>query len=145
MGSHNWSTAAEMDNDENTLLVHSGEIARQYVQEFAARYKESGGSGSITSVEQGGTSVPSRFQLFQNYPNPFNPSTVFSFQLPFSGRVKLSVFDVLGRELVTLMDEVKAAGTYNVSWNASGLTSGVYFYRLQAGIFSTVKKAILLK
>jgi phosphatidylserine/phosphatidylglycerophosphate/cardiolipin synthase-like enzyme len=145
LGSHNWSTAAEQDNDENTLMIHSGDIARQYVQEFAARYKESGGNGSITSVEQINNSIPSQFQLFQNYPNPFNPATVFSFQLPKNEKVKLVVYDVLGREIVTLLDAVKAAGTYQVTWNASGLTSGVYFYMLQAGTSSAVKKALLLK
>jgi phosphatidylserine/phosphatidylglycerophosphate/cardiolipin synthase-like enzyme len=145
MGSHNWSTAAEQDNDENTLFIHSGDIARQYVQEFAARYKESGGKGSITSVEQINASVPLQCKLLQNYPNPFNPTTVFSFELPVSGKVKLIVYDLLGREVAGLVDEVKSAGTYKVSWDASGLSSGIYFYKLQTGTFIAVKKAMLLK
>jgi len=145
MGSHNWSSAAEQDNDENTLIIHSGEIARQYVQEFAARYNESGGKGSITSVEQISVSVPSQFTLLQNYPNPFNPTTVFSFYLPVSSKVKLTVYDLLGREVARVVDEVKLPGLYKITWDASTLTSGVYFYKLEAGTFTAVKKAILLK
>jgi phosphatidylserine/phosphatidylglycerophosphate/cardiolipin synthase-like enzyme len=145
MGSHNWSSAAEQDNDENTLIIHSGDIARQYVQEFAARYKESGGKGTITSVEQISASVPSQFKLMQNYPNPFNPTTVFSFQLPVRSSVKLKVYDVLGREVARLIDEVKSPGMYKITWDASPLTSGVYFYKLDAGAFTAVKKAMLLK
>ena len=145
MGSHNWSTAAEQDNDENTLIIHSGEIARQYVQEFAARYKESGGTGTITGVSNISSSVPVRFNVSQNYPNPFNPATNFQFQIQTAVHVTIKVYDVLGREVVTLLDEVKPAGIYQITWNASALTTGVYFYKVQAGIFNAVKKAILLK
>jgi hypothetical protein len=127
------------------LIIHSGEIARQYVQEFAARYNESGGKGSITSVEQISVSVPSQFTLLQNYPNPFNPTTVFSFYLPVSSKVKLTVYDLLGREVAKVVDEVKLPGLYKITWDASTLTSGVYFYKLEAGTFTAVKKAILLK
>jgi phosphatidylserine/phosphatidylglycerophosphate/cardiolipin synthase-like enzyme/predicted extracellular nuclease len=145
MGSHNWSSAAEQDNDENTLIIHSGEIARQYVQEFAARYKESGGEGPITSVSNISSIVPVHFNVSQNYPNPFNPTTTFQFQIPLTGLVTIKVYDILGREVMTLLDEVKPAGIYQINWNASALTTGVYFYKMQAGTFNAVKKAILLK
>jgi len=144
-GSHNWSTAAEQDNDENTLIIHSGIIARQYVQEFSKRYKESGGTGVIVGVEEVKGKVPEQFGLSQNYPNPFNPATSFQFQIPISGWVSIKVFDILGREVVTLLNEVRPAGVYKMTWNASTLPSGVYFYRLQAGNNSQVRKALLLK
>jgi len=85
------------------------------------------------------------FNLSQNYPNPFNPETKLNYQLPVSGKVTLKVFDILGREAVTLVDEVKVAGTYEVSFNGTQLASGVYFYRLQSGNFVSIKKMMLLK
>jgi phosphatidylserine/phosphatidylglycerophosphate/cardiolipin synthase-like enzyme len=145
MGSHNWSTAAEQDNDENTLIIHSGVIARQYVQEFAARYKESGGMGTITGVSNISSAVPGHFSVSQNYPNPFNPTTTFQFQIPCSGLVCIKVFDILGREVAVLLNEVKSVGVYQLTWNASTLPSGIYFYRVQVGTNTAVKKAILLK
>ena len=144
-GSHNWSTAAEVDNDENTLIIHSGIIARQYVQEFSERYKESGGSGTITGVEEQKRNIPASYELSQNYPNPFNPTTVISYQLSAVSEVNLKIYDLLGREVAILVDEVKPAGTYSVRWEASHFSSGVYFYRLQAGHFVDTKKLVLIK
>ena len=85
------------------------------------------------------------FSLSQNYPNPFNPNTVISFRLPVIGFVTLKVYDILGREVVTLVNEEKPAGEYEVEFDGSALTSGIYFYRLKAGEFSETKKMILLK
>ncbi|MBK9099654.1 MAG: T9SS type A sorting domain-containing protein [bacterium] len=85
------------------------------------------------------------FNLMQNYPNPFNPSTVISYQLSVSGDVTLKVFDILGNEVATLVNELKPAGNYEVEFDASSLTSGVYFYKLQAGTFVDTKKMVLLK
>ncbi|MBI5214364.1 MAG: T9SS type A sorting domain-containing protein [Ignavibacteriae bacterium] len=88
---------------------------------------------------------PMQFSLEQNYPNPFNPSTNFGFRIANFGFVTLKVFDVLGREVAKLVDEKKEAGKYSVQWNAEGLPSGVYFYKLQAGEFSSVKKLLLMR
>jgi hypothetical protein len=88
---------------------------------------------------------PDKFSLSQNYPNPFNPSTVISYQLPASGNVTLKVYDLLGREVATLVNEEKPAGSYEVSFDASQLSSGVYIYRLTAGNFSATNKMTLLK
>jgi hypothetical protein len=88
---------------------------------------------------------PLTYNLDQNYPNPFNPSTVISYQLPVGGDVTLKVFDVLGNEIATLIDEYKPAGKYEVEFNAAANPSGVYFYQLNAGEFTAVKKMILLK
>jgi hypothetical protein len=96
-------------------------------------------------VNQDGHSGNTRLQLMQNYPNPFNPVTSISYQLPGISFVKLAVCDVLGQEVAALIDEVKQPGTYTVIWDASGVPSGTYFYRLQAGEFVETKKMILLK
>jgi hypothetical protein len=91
------------------------------------------------------TSLPSEFSLYQNYPNPFNPSTRIWYGIPKRSFVSLKVFDILGNEIVTLFNEEKQAGNYEITWYASSLPSGIYFYRLQAGDFIQTKKMILLK
>ncbi|MDP2301721.1 MAG: choice-of-anchor D domain-containing protein [Ignavibacteria bacterium] len=85
------------------------------------------------------------FELKQNYPNPFNPSTVINYQLENSGRVSLRVYDILGTEVATLVDEEKEAGIYNADFDASKLSSGVYFYKLQSGKFVQTRKMILIR
>ncbi|HMS35142.1 MAG TPA: T9SS type A sorting domain-containing protein [Ignavibacteria bacterium] len=89
--------------------------------------------------------IPSKYDLSQNYPNPFNPSTKISFDLPVDGKVSLKIFDMSGKELMTLVNEVKTAGYYSVSFNASSLSSGVYFYSLSADNFTATKKMMLIK
>ncbi len=90
-------------------------------------------------------SAPVEFALKQNYPNPFNPSTTISYQLPVSGKVIMKVYNALGIEVATLVNENKEAGSYNINFNASNLSSGVYIYKLSAGSFVSTKKMILLK
>jgi hypothetical protein len=85
------------------------------------------------------------FQLEQNYPNPFNPSTNVKFHIPNSGLVSLKVFDMLGREVATLLNEERALGSHEVTWDAKGLASGMYFYRLQTTSFVQTKKLVLLR
>ncbi len=98
----------------------------------------------ITSVEAN-EGFPKESHLSQNYPNPFNPTTTIQYDLPVAGFVTLKVFDVLGREVAVLVQENQKAGRYNVTFNAEGLPSGVYLYRLQAGEFVETKKLILLR
>ncbi|MEO8447251.1 MAG: T9SS type A sorting domain-containing protein [bacterium] len=100
---------------------------------------------SVVGVNLISTETPENFTLSQNYPNPFNPSTNLEFKIMETGFVSLRVYDELGREVAKLIDEVKSAGVYEVQWNAAGLPSGVYFYRLTAGNFTDVKKMTLLK
>ncbi len=92
-----------------------------------------------------GKELPLRFSLEQNFPNPFNPTTIINYQLPIANDVTLKVYDVLGREIATLVNEKKLPGTYNVDFAGSNLTSGVYFYRLTAGSFVSTKRMVLLK
>jgi len=88
---------------------------------------------------------PLTFSLEQNYPNPFNPSTIISYGIPVKSKVVLKVFDVLGKEVATLLNEEKPAGQYSIEFNAKDLPSGIYFYKLQAGSFVETKKMILIK
>jgi hypothetical protein len=99
----------------------------------------------ITSVERSAADLPSSFALGQNYPNPFNPSTTIKYELPKSSMVKLSVYDILGREVATLVNELKQPGTYAVQFDASSVTSGVYFYRMHAGGYTDTRKLLVLR
>jgi hypothetical protein len=101
-------------------------------------------NGTLSVQPIGGT-LPEAYALEQNYPNPFNPSTTISFSLPHAGQVSLKVFNMLGQEVATLVDGNHTAGTYQVQFNATGLSSGVYFYKLTSGDFSQVKKMTLVK
>jgi hypothetical protein len=89
--------------------------------------------------------VPKSALLAQNYPNPFNPTTVISYQLPDVSDVRLVVYDLIGREVAVLVNERKAAGSYQAKFNAAGLASGVYLYRLTAGSFLQTRKLMVLK
>jgi hypothetical protein len=99
---------------------------------------------AVTSVNKNETTAPNNFSLSQNYPNPFNPSTTIRFSIPKAEKVSLKVFDVLGREAATLVNEIKNAGSYQVLFNAK-ISSGIYFYRLQTESFTETKRMILLK
>lgn len=96
-------------------------------------------------VERDDDHIPAHFSLEQNFPNPFNPSTVITYQLPIKSSVTLKIYDVIGRELATIVNETQSAGKYSVQWNAAGLSSGVYLYRLQTNEFSSTKKLVLTK
>jgi len=98
-----------------------------------------------TGVIESETSSPSSLTLHSAYPNPFNPSTTISFNLPSKSYVLLKVFDIMGREVTTLINEELTAGNYHRQWDASNVSSGVYFYRLQCGSFIQTKKLILLR
>jgi hypothetical protein len=89
--------------------------------------------------------IPAAFALNQNYPNPFNPSTVIRYNIPKNSLVNISVYDFLGREVETLINEKQSAGTYEITFNASELSSGIYFYKIQADSFSEVKRMVLIK
>lgn len=106
-------------------------------------YGASGCSGTAVNISN--NQIPVKFSLSQNYPNPFNPSTSISYDIPVNGFVKISVYDMLGKEVATLVNDEKTAGSYRVDFNASELSSGTYFYRIKAGEFSDIKKMVLLK
>lgn len=89
--------------------------------------------------------VPKNFELTQNYPNPFNPSTTIEYSIPKDAAVSVKIYDILGKEVATLVNDQKSAGTYILNWNASNFSSGIYFYRLTAGEFTETKKMFLVK
>lgn len=142
----------------DSTLTDTTLVARQLQSDQAywwrARAKNSLGWGPfsavrkftvlITSVTEG-VGLPGEFSLEQNFPNPFNPSTVIRFGLPQQAHVKLEIFNTLGQRVAVLADETYAAGFQSVSFNAAGLTSGVYVYRLTAGDFVETRKLLLLK
>ncbi len=99
----------------------------------------------VAMAESPRASIPGSFSLAQNYPNPFNPSTTIRYELSSRSKVVLKIFNLLGQEVATLIDEEKEAGRYEVGWDASGFSSGIYFYRLKAGEFAGTKKLILAK
>ncbi len=101
---------------------------------------------TVTGVEDSqNKNIPENYTLYQNYPNPFNPSTTIKYSIPQASFVTLKIYDILGREVTSLVNGDKPAGTYNVEFRGSNLSSGVYFYRLQAGSFTQTKKFILMK
>jgi hypothetical protein len=105
----------------------------------------SGGQNVPIGIGVISTEVPGTFGLQQNYPNPFNPTTNIRFAVPHNELVTIKVYDVLGKEVATLLNENKQAGTYEVDFNASALSSGVYFYKMSAGKFSSIKRMVVVK
>jgi endo-1,4-beta-xylanase len=108
-------------------------------------------TGTTNAVDGLGSGIPKEFSLLQNYPNPFNPSTTISYDLPKNAYVKLMIYDVLGRNMASLVDGMQSANRYSVEWNPSRLSSGIYFYRIHArsqdgsGEFTSVKKLLFMK
>ncbi len=101
--------------------------------------------GSLPVSVERADQLPARFALAQNYPNPFNPATTIHFEIPKQSRVVLKVYNVLGQEVLKVVDEEKVVGSYDVRIDASALSSGVYFYRLTTKDFAQTRKLVLLK
>jgi hypothetical protein len=125
---------ADMDGDGKADV-----IAGEYNGNFS--YYKNQLPSAVVSLNE----VPARFALMQNYPNPFNPTTEIGFRLPENSAVTLSVYDVLGRDVATLVNERLQAGNYARTFDATTLASGVYVYRLQAGKLSSTRKLIVTK
>ena len=103
-------------------------------------------TATVTSVDNGNTNeTPSSYRLNQNYPNPFNPVTVISYEVPERTHVELTVYNLLGKEVATIVNDIRDAGTYEVIFNADGLSSGVYMYRLRAGEHLETKRMLYLQ
>ncbi|MGD1045151.1 MAG: T9SS type A sorting domain-containing protein [Bacteroidota bacterium] len=103
-------------------------------------------ASKATGIENDQTSLrPNAFKLGQNFPNPFNPTTTISFDIPFQTYISIKVYNLTGQEMATIVSENMAAGNYSKIWNAAVLPSGVYFYRLQTGSFTDIRKLVLIK
>jgi hypothetical protein len=147
----------------NFLPVESNRIGSSAVNRFSDRHTEgashwyyriaafdsSGNEGTVSEEVEAivGTNAdrPTEFVLYQNFPNPFNPTTTIQFDVPFASHVSLRVFDMLGREVAVLVDGVQQAGRHEAVWHATGVSSGVYMYRMQALWYLQTRKLILLK
>jgi hypothetical protein len=145
-GSHNWSSAAENNNNENTLIVHDPDISNQYYQEFGARYVQFGGTNPppVLGVEQL-DGVAAEVSLAQNSPNPVVGRSQIAYSIPSAQNVSIKLYDVTGREVRTLVQAKQEPGRYRVGFETHGLSSGVYFYRLKAGSVVKERKLLLMK
>ncbi len=102
-------------------------------------------NGGVTFIKEEIIDTPSKYLLAQNYPNPFNPTTRIEFSIPSESNVEVKVFNTLGMEVATLLNEHKQAGTHSVEFNATNLSSGIYFYKIVSGNYTDIKKMILLR
>ncbi|HLT24234.1 MAG TPA: T9SS type A sorting domain-containing protein [Ignavibacteria bacterium] len=132
------------DGNNYKLLISGGITSGQSLNSTSMIYSDT----LTSSISQISNNIPDRISLHQNYPNPFNPSTKIRFDITsgsLSDAVKLAVYDITGREVAVLVNQQLSAGSYEYTFNAKGLTSGIYFFRLDAGDFSDVRKMTLLK
>lgn len=134
------ATSVKVD-DMGNVYVTGNSVSANGSDFLTIKYSGSGFTGNNGN----GSEIPDNYALMQNYPNPFNPVTNISFQLPKSGHVKLTVFDNLGSETAVLMNENLVPGSYNVRFDGSGVSSGIYFYRLETPDFAETRKMILIK
>jgi len=147
----NWT----LDNTGMYLYPFISAILTTSTKIFAGTYNNSVWMrtlGEVTGIIKHKPEIISAFSLFQNYPNPFNPVTTIKFEVPETSHIKLSVFDVTGKLLETLIDREMTASSYEITWNADKYSSGVYFYRLEArqagsstGDYNDIKKMVLIK
>ncbi len=139
-GGHSWPGGGKyLPGDEPSRVINADDLMWDFFQAHPMQ------DGPTDAVKE--NTIPIEYYLYQNYPNPFNPSTVINYQLPAACYVSLKVFDVLGNEVATLVNEFKQPGVYNSSFYTlrSSLSSGVYFYTMKAGNFSSTKKMILMR
>jgi hypothetical protein len=104
-----------------------------------------GGDSIQVGIEEQAPQIPCGFSIFQNCPNPFNPSTTIKFNLPKASDVTIDIYDILGRKVETIVEHEQPAGIHQLVWNANGFSSGIYFYRIQAGKFVETRKMMLIK
>ncbi len=131
------------DTDVRSLLVDGAYL---YTGTFSGGVWQRPLTEMITGINHSSApSAPQSYQLAQNYPNPFNPTTIIRFSVEKPGFVSLRVYDMLGRQVKTLVNNVEQSGTYDVTFDGTGLASGVYLYRLEAGTCSAIKKLVLLR
>jgi hypothetical protein len=128
-----------MVEEDRSLGVHNPRFA------FGVMKASIEALGGVVAVEYPKDNMPTDFVLSQNYPNPFNPTTSIQYQIPTGSKVKIVVYDVLGKQVSVLVNEYQNAGTYTTNFDASKLASGIYLYRMEAGNFVKVNKMLLLK
>lgn len=137
--SNDYASAVAVQDTDKVYVTGSANFSGTGIAFYTLRYS------SINSIDPISNIVPSVYDLAQNYPNPFNPSTSIRFDIPKSSNVKISVFDVSGKEIDILLDEYVNLGQYKITWDATGFSSGIYFYTIAAGDYRVTKKMILVK
>ncbi|MCH8170586.1 MAG: T9SS type A sorting domain-containing protein [Bacteroidetes bacterium] len=125
--------------------AHSGSDYLSAITELKSFASVAKSQFLLTDINDIKNQIPKSFKLEQNYPNPFNPTTTISYLIPKASFVTLTIYDVLGKEVKTLVNKFQSVGKYNVTFNASNLSSGVYIYSIKAGNFSVSKKLVLMK
>ncbi|MGE5681483.1 MAG: FISUMP domain-containing protein [Bacillota bacterium] len=138
---YNYSDGVDMYLGLHYSPVYIGNESKTYG--FSVRCIKDNSSTGLNGEKSG--QMPGEFSLMQNYPNPFNPATVISYQLPVNSQVRLKVYDSIGNEIAILVNEFKPAGSYQVSFDGSKLSSGIYYYELTAGSYKKTSKMILAK
>jgi hypothetical protein len=152
-GGVNWGTDTRLTDDPEFSIYPSVSVSGSVVHVVWADrrdghyeiYYKRNPTGNVVGITNINLEIPNQFSLSQNYPNPFNPNTKIEFRISKLGFASLVVFDVLGREVETLVKEELKPGTYEVNWDASNYSSGVYYYTLQTGEFFQTRKMILIK
>jgi len=136
-GAYSLNTGGKLDEFRlYSRALTAAEIAATWNMDLAC---------GLVGIKQVGNQIPGTYALSQNYPNPFNPSTTIKFEVPKAGNVEMKVFDALGKEVGTIVNEYKQAGSYSVQFNGDKIASGVYFYKITAGDFTATKKMLLVK
>jgi hypothetical protein len=137
--------SADFMGDYIGICYSNGKLWPFWMDNYSGNCQAWTTSVIITGAEPISNEIPGEYSLSQNYPNPFNPTAVIKYTLPKQGLVKMAIYDILGKEVSSPVNEIKHAGTYEVVFDASGLTSGVYFYKLTAGDYLETKKMMLIK
>jgi hypothetical protein len=145
----NWQTISSIKASGNKSVYSNysftDKSAAPGQYNYRLRIVDNDGTYKYSNIVEANVSAPDKFMLGQNYPNPFNPGTIITYSLPTPSNVKIILYNTLGLNVKVLANEFKEAGNYSVNFNASGLSSGIYFYKLEAGQYSQIKKMILLK
>ena len=149
VGANSWAKVGTVTGNGTTTETRSYSFSERVTTgNYSYRLKQIDFNGNFeyhNLSSEVNVGVPSEFALSQNYPNPFNPSTKIDYDIATDGNVSVVLFDMSGREVAKLVNDFKPAGYYTVSFNASNLSSGMYFYRISASNFSQTKKMVLVK
>ena len=134
-----------IDAGVSSFTYNNQEIINYSESEFSGTAPDIGAFEFGFTVDVKEDKLPLSFQLYQNYPNPFNPTTTISFQIPANEFVRVSIYDILGNEVANLLNNEMESGFHSLTWNASDLSSGVYFCLLKAGTYKITRKMLLVK
>lgn len=142
-GGENWNTQTSPLNEILTDVWFTNSTTG-YISSWSGKILKTT-NGGLTFIEPVSSEIPESYKLEQNYPNPFNPSTNFKFSIPVSGNVLLKIFDAAGKEITELINGSLSAGSYELNWDASSYSSGIYFYSLTSGLYTQIRKMVLVK